>query len=240
MITIIPAIDIIGGKCVRLTRGDYNTKKVYHDDPLDAAKMFEDHGMKRLHMVDLDGAKAKKVINAAVVKKVAGFTGLIVDFGGGVQSKQDLQLVLDSGAQMVTAGSIAVRDSQTVMEWVDEFGAQRIILGADFKDGRIAVSGWQESDEATLFEFIQSYYAKGLRQVICTDVQRDGMLGGPALDTYCSLIDQFPEIKLIASGGVGSIDDVYKLNELNLAGVIIGKAIYEQKITMKELEPFLC
>ncbi len=240
MITIIPAIDIIGGKCVRLTKGDYSTKKIYNNDPLEVAKMFEDHGVKRLHIVDLDGAKAKRIINADVIKEVASKTNLIIDFGGGVQSEEDLQLILDCGAKMVTAGSIAAREPETVMKWIGKFGAERIILGADFKEGRIAVSGWQETADYTLTEFIRSYYEKGQRQVICTDVSRDGMLEGPAQDTYKDLIREFPEIDLIASGGVSKIADVFSLNKLNLAGVIIGKAIYENRITMKELEPFLC
>ncbi|MBN2423556.1 MAG: 1-(5-phosphoribosyl)-5-[(5-phosphoribosylamino)methylideneamino]imidazole-4-carboxamide isomerase [Calditrichaceae bacterium] len=240
MITIIPAIDVIDGKCVRLTRGDYATKKIYSDDPLETARLFEDHGIKRLHMVDLDGAREKKVININTLKKVADGTNLVIDFGGGVQTRKDLELALDCGAQMITAGSIAVRDSATVLNWLNEFGAETIILGADYKRNKIAVSGWQESADISLTDFIKFYYEKGIRKIICTDIQRDGMLAGPALQKYIDIKTSFPEIVLIASGGVSGIDDVKKLNDAGIDGVIIGKAIYENRITLKELEPYLC
>ena len=239
MIEIIPAIDMIEGKCVRLTQGDYATRKVYNEDPLEVAKAFESAGIRRLHVVDLDGAKAGHIINYRVLEKLAGHTSLVIDFGGGLKQTKDVEIAFDCGAQMVTGGSIAVKDPETFTAWIARFGSERIILGADAKDRRIAISGWEEATDAELLPFIQKYREQGIEKVICTDISRDGMLEGPAVDLYQEILEAVPEIYLIASGGVSSIADIEKLAEANVPAVIFGKALYEGRITLKELERFV-
>ena len=239
MIEIIPAIDMIEGKCVRLTQGDYATRKVYNEDPLEVAKAFEDAGIRRLHVVDLDGAKAGHIVNYRVLEKLAGHTSLVIDFGGGLKQTKDVEIAFDCGAQMVTGGSIAVKDPETFTAWIARFGSERIILGADAKDRRIAISGWEEATDAELLPFIQKYREQGIEKMICTDISRDGMLEGPAVDLYKEILEAVPEIYLIASGGVSSIADIEKLAEANIPAVIFGKALYEGRITLKELERFV-
>lgn len=239
MIEIIPAIDMIEGKCVRLTQGDYATRKVYNEDPLEVAKAFEDAGIRRLHVVDLDGAKAGHIVNYRVLEKLAGHTSLVIDFGGGLKQTKDVEIAFDCGAQMVTGGSIAVKDPETFTAWIARFGSERIILGADAKDRRIAISGWEEATDAELLPFIQKYREQGIEKAICTDISRDGMLEGPAVDLYKEILEAVPEIYLIASGGVSSIADIEKLAEANVPAVIFGKALYEGRITLKELERFV-
>jgi phosphoribosylformimino-5-aminoimidazole carboxamide ribotide isomerase len=240
MIEIIPAIDIIDGKCVRLTKGDYNTKKIYNENPLDVAREFEDHGIRRLHVVDLDGAKAGHIINYKTLEKIAGKTKLTIDFGGGLKTTDDLRIAFESGAQMITGGSIAVKNPEEFTSWIANYGAEKIILGADVKDKMIAVSGWMEDTSEELIPFIQKYYEKRIEKVICTDISKDGMLQGPAINLYKEMLDTIPELYLIASGGVSNIGDIEKLQEAGIPAVIFGKAIYEGKIKMKELERFLC
>lgn len=239
MIEIIPAIDMIEGKCVRLTQGDYATRKVYNEDPLEVAKAFEDAGIRRLHVVDLDGAKAGHIVNYRVLEKLAGHTSLVIDFGGGLKQTKDVEIAFDCGVQMVTGGSIAVKDPETFTAWIARFGSERIILGADAKDRRIAINGWEEATDAELLPFIQKYREQGIEKVICTDISRDGMLEGPAVDLYKEILEAVPEIYLIASGGVSSIADIEKLAEANIPAVIFGKALYEGRITLKELERFV-
>lgn len=236
---IIPAIDIIDGKCVRLTQGDYQRKKEYSSDPLEVARQYEDHGIRRLHLVDLDGAKARKVVNYQVLEKITKHTGLQVDFGGGVQSDKDLQLVFELGAVQVTGGSIAVREPETFLGWIQKYGADKIILGADARERKIAIGGWQEDTATDVIDFIRDYSKKGVQYVICTDVGRDGLLQGPAHALYQDIIAHNPTIRLIASGGVSGVEDLQKLQEIKLDGVIVGKAIYENKISLKELEAFI-
>ncbi len=239
MIEIIPAIDIIEGKCVRLTKGDYSTKKIYNEDPLEVACEFEDHGIKRLHVVDLDGAKTGHIINYKTLEKIAGKTNLIVDFGGGLKTSEDLRIAFESGAQMVTGGSIAVKDPQEFTSWITKYGSDKIILGADVKDKKVAISGWMEETSEELIPFIKKYHNKGIEKVICTDISKDGMLQGPAIDLYKEVLEAIPGLYLIASGGVSNIDDIEKLQEGSIPAVIFGKAIYEGKITLKELEIFV-
>ena len=236
---IIPAIDIIDGKCVRLTQGDYGQKKEYRQSPLELAKQLEDHGVRRLHLVDLDGAKQKKVINLNILQTVATQTQLHIDFGGGVQSDEDLQRVFDAGAQQVTGGSIAVRQPDTFLSWLDQYGSEKIILGADARDRKIAVHGWQEQTEWDVLDFIEHYYNKGVEYVICTDVAKDGLLQGPSLKLYQDILKKLPKLKLIASGGVTTVDDLRKLKDAGLYGVIIGKALLEGRIKLAELAEFL-
>ncbi len=240
MIEIIPAIDIIESKCVRLTKGDYNTKIIYNENPLDVAREFEDHGIRRLHVVDLDGAKAGHIINYKTLEKIASKTNLIIDFGGGLKTTDDLRIAFESGAQMVTGGSIAVKNPEEFTSWITNYGAEKIILGADVKDKMITVSGWMEDTSEELIPFIQRYYEKGIEKVICTDISKDGMLQGSATDLYKEMLDAIPELYLIASGGVSNISDIEKLQEVGIPAVIFGKAIYEGKIKLKELERFLC
>ena len=235
MIEIIPAIDIIDGKCVRLSQGDYDQKKVYNEDPLEVAKQFEDHGLHRLHLVDLDGAKANRVINYRVLERIASRTSLIIDFGGGLKSDYDLQIAFDSGAKMVTGGSIAVKNPEIFQRWIDKFGGKSIILGADCRDNRIAVCGWTESTEDDIFSFIENWRKQGVLKVICTDISKDGMLEGTNIDLYRKIREQDWDIHLIASGGVSCMDDIDRLEEAHIPGVIIGKAIYEGRIDLKEL-----
>lgn len=238
MITIIPAIDLIDAKCVRLSQGDYNQKTVYNENPLEVAKMFEDAGIKRLHLVDLDGAKAKHIVNHKVLETIASKTKLVIDFGGGLKSDEDLRIAFESGASMVTGGSIAVKDRETFLHWIETYGAEKIILGADAKDKMIAVSGWQEVSELPILDFIESYTSKGIQKVISTDIARDGMLTGPSIELYKEIMAQFPTLELIASGGIATMKDIYELNEMGVPGVITGKAIYENRISLKEIEAF--
>lgn len=235
MIEIIPAIDIIDGKCVRLSQGDYNEKKIYNEDPLEVAKMFEDKGIRRLHLVDLDGAKAKHIVNHEVLHRIASGTSLIIDFGGGVQSDYDIEIAFNSGASMVTGGSIAVRDRELFTCWLEKFGNERIILGADCKDHKIAVAGWQESTSLDILDFIKSYEEKGVSKVICTDICKDGMLQGPSIDLYKEILAVSPNLYLIASGGVSGMQDILDLEQAGVPAVILGKAIYENKVTLDEL-----
>lgn len=238
-IDIIPAIDIIDGKCVRLSQGDYDQKKVYNEDPLEVAMMFEDAGIKRLHCVDLDGAKAKHIVNYKVLERIASKTSLTIDFGGGLKSDDDLRIAFECGASMVTGGSIAVKDPDTFLAWIDKFGADKIILGADAKDQKIAVSGWQETTSMDLLPFIGHFKQKGISKVICTDISRDGMLQGPATDLYKEILIEYPDLYLIASGGVSSVADIEKLCEAGVPAVIFGKAIYEGYIKLSDLAAFV-
>jgi phosphoribosylformimino-5-aminoimidazole carboxamide ribotide isomerase len=232
---IIPAIDIINGKCVRLTQGDYAQKKVYNERPLEVALAFQDAGLRRLHLVDLDGAKAGSVRNWKVLETIAGKTDLIVDFGGGIKAETDVDIVFNSGAALATVGSIAVKNVELFVSWLSAYGAERFLLGADVRDEKIAVGGWMETTDKWVYDFIADYIQKGVRQVFCTDVSKDGMLQGPSLELYKSIMAKFPELHFIASGGVSGMDDVRRLAEAGCKGVIIGKAIYEGKITLKEL-----
>ena len=240
MITIIPAMDIIDGQCVRLRQGDFAHKKVYADNPLTQAKDFEEAGLKRLHLVDLDGARRKQIVNHQVLKQVARGTGLHIDFGGGVQSTADLQLAFDCGARQITAGSIAVKNRALLEEWLSNCGPGKIILGADIRDGKIAVGGWQEQTDQPILEFLSEYVRLGIQTIICTDISRDGMLSGPSFDLYRQIKEHFPQVNLIASGGIAHVEDIHRLNDLGIDGVIIGKALYEGTITLEALQPFLC
>jgi phosphoribosylformimino-5-aminoimidazole carboxamide ribotide isomerase len=238
MLTIIPAIDIIDGKCVRLSKGDYSQKKVYNEDPLEVAKSFEDNGLNRLHLVDLDGAKEQHVVNWKVLEIIAGRTTLTIDFGGGLKADKDLHIVFNSGASMVTIGSIAVKDRDLFCTWLDRYGYEKIILGADVKERKIAVSGWLETSEIEISTFLDDYMKRGVKHVICTDISKDGMLEGTSLELYKELVAEFKHLSLIASGGITSIDELHKLEEIGMAGAIIGKAIYEGNITLPELKRF--
>ena len=232
---IVPAIDIIEGKCVRLTKGDYNACKTYSDNPLDMALRFQDAGIRRLHLVDLDGAKSRHIVNYPTLEAIAGHTDLTVDFGGGIKSTQELETALGCGAQMVTIGSTAVTEPDLMSKWIEDFGPEHIILGADARDGKISVNGWKEDSNLTLSDFIRGYMQKGIIQVLCTDINRDGMLQGPAIELYKTLLNDFPGIKLIASGGVSSIHDLTSLKEAGLPAAIVGKAYYEGRITLEQL-----
>lgn len=235
---IIPAIDLIDGRCVRLTEGDYERKTVYHDDPLEMARAFEAAGLRRLHLVDLDGAKAGKVVNWKVLEAIAKGTGLSIDFGGGVKTEEDVHRILDAGADWVTVGSIAVKDEARLTGWFERHGPERFLLGADVRDGNIAISGWTESTDLPWRAFIARYVAHGVRQVFCTDVSRDGRLEGPSLDLYREMREAFPGLGLIASGGVASMDDLYALRDIGCSGAIVGKAIYEGRIRIGDLKAF--
>ena len=239
MIELIPAIDIIDGKCVRLSQGDYKRMTTYNHDPLEVAKEFQDHGIRRLHVVDLDGAKAHHIVNYKALERIASRTSLIIDFGGGIKSDGDLEIAFDSGAQMVTGGSIAVKNPEIFLSWLNKFGYEKIILGADAKDGKVAVGGWLESSDKELIPFIDSFVKSGVRKVIATDISKDGMLQGPSVDLYKKIIAQIPDVYLIASGGVASVDDIEKLELAGIPAVIFGKALYEGRITLKELLRFL-
>jgi len=239
MIKIIPAIDIIDGKCVRLTKGDFSQKIMYNENPLEVAKEFEEIGIKYLHLIDLDGAKAKHIVNWKVLELIASETNLTIDFGGGIRSREDLRIAFESGASKITAGSIAVKEKETVTAWIDKY-KDKIILGADTKDGKVSINAWEVTTDISLFNFIREYWALGIESTIVTDISRDGVLSGPAFDLYKNIKSEIPKIKLIASGGVSGIEDVDKLNEQNIDGVIIGKAIYEGRIKLDELKRFLC
>lgn len=234
-ITPIPAIDLIEGKCVRLTQGDYATSHVYAEDPVDMARRFEDMGFTRLHLVDLDGAKSRHVVNDHVLKAITHTTKLIVDFGGGVKTDDDMSRVLDAGAEMVTCGSIAVTQPDTVLGWMERYGTEHLILGADVKEGKISINGWLEDSAYELMPFLQRYLDAGMMHVLCTDISRDGMLQGPATALYGSIMKAFPHCRLIASGGVSCIEDILQLDKAGVPAVVFGKAIYEGKINMKEL-----
>lgn len=232
MIEIIPALDIIGGKCVRLTQGDYGRKTVYGDDPVEVARRFADAGLRRLHVVDLDGAKAQHIINYNVLERIVARTALEVDFGGGLKSDDDLRIAFECGASMVTGGSIAVKSPAVFASWIARYGGDRIILGADVRDGKIAVGGWQETTEQDLMPFVEGYMRQGIRKVICTDIGRDGMLGGPAIDLYRAMLEEQPGLYLIASGGVGALAHIEQLAQAGVPAVIVGKAIYEGRIPL--------
>ena len=253
---IIPAIDLIEGKCVRLTKGDYATKKVYNEDPLEVAKEFEAHGIRYLHLVDLDGARAKRIVNYDVLEKIATDTSLQIDFGGGLKSEEDLKIAFESGAHQITGGSIAVQDREMFLDWLKQYGPDKIILGADARDEKVAVSGWQEETDEKLIPFIRSYQKKGVVYVICTDISKDGMLEGPAVELYKKIIEQtnitktsismsgvademVAGIKLVASGGISQMDDLITLEKIGCEGAILGKAIYEHNIGLKELEQLI-
>jgi len=238
MIELIPAIDIIDGKCVRLSQGDYSTKKVYNEDPLEVARMFEDHGIARLHVVDLDGAREGRIINYRILERIATRTALVIDFGGGLKQTADLDIAFECGAQMVTGGSIAVKSPATFEAWIQQYGNKKIILGADAKDKKIAISGWEEDTDKELIPFIQDYHEKGITKVICTDISKDGMLTGPSVGLYKEICEAVGGIHLIASGGVASIEDIEKLEEAGIPSVIFGKAIYEGRIQLKDLLRF--
>lgn len=236
---IIPAIDIISGKCVRLTKGDYEQKKVYNEDPVEVAKEFEGAGLRRLHLVDLDGAKGGEVKNWKVLEQVALRTQLVIDFSGGISSKKNVSICFDSGAAYAAIGSIAVKDEKTLTGWLFEFGVHKFIIGADVKDEKLAIKGWTESTEMTVFELIENYKTKGVKQFFCTDINKDGLLQGTAIDLYKKILNLHPSIDLIASGGVTTIDDLFKLRESGCSGAIVGKAFYEKKILLSDLKPFI-
>ncbi len=239
MFQIIPAIDLIEGKCVRLTQGDYSQKTVYNENPLEVAKQFEDAGLSRLHLVDLDGAKAKKVVNWKVLETISTKTSLHIDFGGGVQSDDDLRVVFESGAKQVTGGSIAVKNPELFEGWLQKHGGDKMILGADARNERVAVSGWEEGTAIWVYDFVQQWVEKGATYVISTDVAKDGLLQGPSFDLYKKLQQQSPSLNIIASGGVSNLGDIEKLAEMNLFGVIVGKAIYEGRVSLSELSKWI-
>jgi len=236
---IIPAIDIIDGKCVRLSKGDYDTKIIYNENPLEVAKSFEAHGIEYLHLVDLDGAKSSRIVNYKILEQIATQTSLKIDFGGGLKSDDDLRIAFESGANQITGGSIAVKNRTIFEKWISQYGTEKIILGADAKDEKIAVSGWLEESNEDLIPFIQDYQNKGIQYVICTDIAKDGMLQGPSFDLYKKILAEAEGVKLIASGGISTFDELPKLAELGCEGTIIGKAIYEGRITLKQLENYI-
>ena len=235
MIEIIPAIDLIEGKCVRLSQGDFALKKVYNENPLEVAKEFESEGLQRLHLVDLDGAKYGKVTNLKVLETIASNTNLIIDFGGGIKTDLDIQSVFDAGASFASIGSIAVKESEKFFSWLEKYEDDKILLGADVRDGKLAINGWQTKTEIEIIPFLQNYYKQGVTQVFCTDISKDGLLQGVASELYQQILEHLPKLKLIASGGVSSIEDVYELDKIGCSSVIIGKAIYEGKIKLKDL-----
>lgn len=236
---IIPAIDIINGKCVRLSKGDYSTSKIYSQDPLDMAKTFENHGVTQLHLVDLDGAKSKHIVNYKVLETIALKTSLKIDFGGGLKSDTDLKIAFESGASQITGGSIAVTQPNTFLNWLAVYGAHKIILGADALHEKIAISGWVETSKELLLPFITRYASQGVSHVICTDISKDGMLNGPAIALYKKILNALPKIKLIGSGGVAKYEDLQALKAVGCHGAIIGKAIYEHKISLQQIEQFI-
>lgn len=235
MIKIIPSIDLVDGKCVRLTQGNFDEKKIYDSDPVAVAKRFAEAGIERLHLVDLDGAKAGKVINHKILERIAAETKLKIDFGGGIKSDDDIQKVFDCGANQVTAGTIAVQNPKLVLSWIQKFGKDKIILGADVLNGIVRINGWVNPSEIKLFDFITNYQWHGIRYVLCTDIEKDGMMKGSSVDLYKSIIKQFPEMRVIASGGVSSIEEIKQLNKIGCYGVVIGKAIYENLISLEDL-----
>ena len=239
MIELIPAIDIIDGKCVRLSQGDYDTKKIYNENPLEVAKEFEANGIQRLHVVDLDGAKSSHVVNYKVLDAIAGHTSITIDFGGGIKTDEDLVIAFENGAHMVTLGSVAVKKPKLFKKWLHQYGAEKIILGADVKDNRISVSGWLEEGPQELMPFLTDYTQEGVSKVLCTDISRDGMLQGPSIELYKQVMQRFPTMHLIASGGVSGVDDIIRLDDAGIPAVVFGKALYEGRITMKDLKRFM-
>ena len=235
MIELIPAIDLIGGKCVRLTKGDYDTQKVYNEDPVAVAREFEEYGFKRLHVVDLDGARSKHVVNHKVLERMAQATNLVIDFGGGIKTDEDIRIATESGAQMVTVGSVAVTRPDLFLGWLQQLGSERIILGADVKNGRISINGWKEDSSDELIPFLDKYIQKGVQKVLCTEISKDGTLQGPATALYQEIMTQFPQCHLIASGGVSSMNDLKELDQAGIPAVVFGKAIYEGRIALKDL-----
>jgi len=236
---IIPAIDIIDGKCVRLTQGDYSQKIVYNENPLEVALMFEDIGITRLHLVDLDGAKKGEVVNYKVLEKITSTTGLVVDFGGGIKTDEALKIIFESGAAIATIGSIAVKNSLLFFSWLEKYGSEKILLGADVKDEKIAIGGWLENTNILIFDFLKKNQIAGIKNVFCTDISKDGLMQGASIGLYKKIIDQFPDINLIASGGVSSVNDLDELRFIGCSGVIVGKAIYEGRITMRDLKKYI-
>ena len=236
---IIPAIDIIEGKCVRLSKGDYETKKIYNENPLEVAKQFEAHGIRYLHLVDLDGAKSQHIVNHHILEQIASKTTLHIDFGGGLKTDEDLRIAFECGAKQITGGSIAVKNQSTFTSWLANYGADKIILGADAKDEKIAVSGWQEDSEKSLIPFIKAYQKEGIKHVICTDISKDGMLEGPSFDLYRRILKECQGLNLIASGGISTFEELPELAKMGCEGTIIGKAIYEHKISLKQLENYI-
>lgn len=235
MIELIPAIDLIGGKCVRLTKGDYDTQKVYNEDPVAVAQEFEEYGFKRLHVVDLDGARSKHVVNHKVLERMAQATNLVIDFGGGIKTDEDIRIATESGAQMVTVGSVAVTQPELFLGWLQQLGSERIILGADVKNGRISINGWKEDSSDELIPFLDKYIQKGVQKVLCTEISKDGTLQGPATALYREIMTQYPQCHLIASGGVSSMNDLKELDQAGIPAVVFGKAIYEGRIALKDL-----
>lgn len=235
---IIPAIDLIEGKCVRLTQGDYSQKTIYNENPVEVAKEFEDAGLTHLHLVDLDGAKAKKVINWKVLERIATQTKLNIDFGGGVQSDDDLKTVFESGAKQVTGGSVAVKNPELFENWLKTYGSERIILGADARNERVAISGWEEGTAIWVYDFVEEWVSKGVRYTVSTDVAKDGLLQGPSFDLYKNLQERCPDLQIVASGGISNMTDLEKLSETNIYAVIVGKAIYEGRIALPDLLRF--
>ncbi len=239
MIKLIPAIDIIDGRCVRLTKGNYNEKTIYHENPVDVAKEFEQLGLTRLHLVDLDGAKSDHVINIDVLKAISTQTNLHVDFSGGIKSDDDIKDVFNNGAKMVTIGSVAVNNPDLFNKWIKEYGPQKIILGADIKNGSIAINGWKDETKKSIYSFLEHYISLGIINILCTDITKDGTLSGPAYNLYTEILRRFPEINLIASGGVSSNEDIIKLDKLGVKAVVFGKAYYEHKIDIKTLMQYV-
>jgi phosphoribosylformimino-5-aminoimidazole carboxamide ribotide isomerase len=236
---IIPAIDIIEGKCVRLSKGDYDTKKIYNENPLEVAKSFEAHGIQYLHLVDLDGAKSSQIVNYKVLEQIASKTNLKIDFGGGLKSDSDLKIAFESGANQITGGSIAIKQPEVFKAWIQQYGADKIILGADAMNEKVAISGWLEESKEEVIPFIQGYQKEGIQYVICTDISKDGMLEGPSFELYQRILEQTKDLKLISSGGISTFDELPKLAELGCEGTIIGKAIYEGRISLKQLESYI-
>ena len=236
MIQVIPAIDIIDGKCVRLTRGDYDSSRVYGNNPVDIARRFSDAGCRQLHVVDLDGARSSHIVNYRTLENIASHTSLVIDFGGGLKSDDDVRIAFDCGASMITGGSIAVKSPELFEGWLMRYGSDKVILGADAKGGKIATDGWFEKSDHDLIEFVKAYYEIGIRQIISTDISVDGTLEGPSVNMYRSMMEALPDARIIASGGVSSVGDIYRLDEAGIPAVIVGKAIYEGRITLKELE----
>ena len=234
-IELIPAIDIINGQCVRLTKGDYEQKKIYNNNPAEVAREFERLGFKRLHVVDLDGAKSKHIVNDAVLKAITSSTNLIVDFGGGIKTEADIEKAFAAGAAMVTVGSIAVTQPELFMQWLEKYGAERMILGADVRNGKISINGWKEDSAEDLLPFLKQYVDKGVHNVLCTEISKDGTLSGPATDLYKQIMSEYPNLHLIASGGISSNEDIEKLDSNNIPAVVFGKAFYEGRIDINKL-----
>jgi len=236
---IIPAIDIIDGKCVRLSKGDYSTKIIYNENPLEVAKSFENHGIEYLHLVDLDGAKSSEIVNYKIIEQIAAKTNLKIDFGGGLKSDKDVKIAFESGANQITGGSIAIKNSELFEKWISYYGSEKVILGADALNEKVAVSGWLENSNVDLIPFIKNYQSKGIQYVICTDISKDGMLEGPSFELYSRILSEILNIKLIASGGISTFEELPKLAEMGCEGTIIGKAIYEGRITLKQIENYI-